>query len=144
MRSISGKLAVGSALDAYDRLSDAEKTNYNAMVAKLTDEFINPREKERFNNKIDFNRRQKGQSLKDFMNEIKRDMKKYSNSPSTLRTAEGIILNPEREAQGVRRFIRGMRDAQGLRLGLLGASHSPYLRGFGKDIGPRHQSRHPI
>ena len=74
VRSISGKLSVGSALDAYNRLEDPDKTNYERLVAKLTEEFVDPAEKRRFNEDMSYNKRQKSQSLKKFMQEIKKDM----------------------------------------------------------------------
>ena len=49
LRSISGKLSVGSALDAYDRLEDADKANYDRLITKLTEEFVDPAEKRLFN-----------------------------------------------------------------------------------------------
>ena len=36
VRSISGKFSVGSALDAYNRLEDPDKTDYDRLITKLT------------------------------------------------------------------------------------------------------------
>ena len=57
VRSIEGKLEVGTALDAYDRLTIDEKKSYKLMVQKLTEEFIDPHEKRKFNERHDYNRR---------------------------------------------------------------------------------------
>ena len=114
VRSIPGKLAVGSALDAYNRLSDDVKQNYDQLVAKLTEEFTDPKAKRKFNARSDYNIRKKGQSLKDFAEDIKKDMTRYSYSPAMVYTATGdSIPNPEREKEGVRRFIEGIRDERG-------------------------------
>ena len=48
VRSISGKLSVGSALVAYNRLFDVDKDDYEKLIAKLTEEFIDPAEKRKF------------------------------------------------------------------------------------------------
>lgn len=114
VRSIAGKLAVGSALDAYNRLSFDEKSNYDMLISRLTEEFIDPRAKKKFNACLHYNVRQKRQFLKDFMQEVIKDMGRYSYVPATVLDATGDeIPNPERETQGVRRFIEGMRDFKG-------------------------------
>ena len=112
--SIPGKLAVGSALDAYNRLDDADKTDYDRLVSKLTEEFTDPRAKRRFNASQKYNIRQKNQTLKDFTESIKKDMNRYSFIPARIYSANGdLIPNPEREQDGVRRFIAGIRDEKG-------------------------------
>ena len=114
LRLIPGKLALGEALDAYDRLTPEEKADYGTMVARLKEEFTDPRAEKRFNENTSYNKRKKGQALKAFMQEIKRDMKRYSDTPATVYRAGGVVIaNPEREKQGVRRFIRGIRDIDG-------------------------------
>ena len=114
LRLIPGKLALGEALDAYDRLTPEEKADYGTMVARLKEEFTDPRAEKRFNENTSYNKRKKGQTLKAFMQEIKRDMKRYSDTPATVYGAGGVVIaNPEREKQGVRRFIRGIRDIEG-------------------------------
>ena len=65
VRSIAGKLSVGSALDAYNRLSYDEKIDYDTLIARLTEEFTDPRAKKKFNALMHYNLRKKGQSLKD-------------------------------------------------------------------------------
>ena len=114
VRSLPGKLAVGSALDAYNRLNDGDKMVYDRLVAKLSEEFIDPRAKRKFNASEKYNIRKKNQSIKDFADQIKKDMSRYSYSPATVYTATGdSIPNPEREKEGVRRFIEGIRDERG-------------------------------
>ena len=114
VRSISGKLSVGSALNAYNRLKDDDKNNYANLVERLTEEFTDPRAKKRFNACMHYNTRKKGQSLKDYMQAIIKDMDRYSYTPANVvSVAGGIIPNPERETQGVRRFIEGIRNERG-------------------------------
>ena len=114
VRSIAGKLSIGSALDAYNRLSYDDKIEYDTLVARLTEEFTDPRAKKKFNARMHYNLRKKGQSLKDFMQDIKKDMGRYSYvQPTVLDAAGEIVPNPERETQGVRRFIEGMRNEKG-------------------------------
>ena len=114
IRSIPGKLSVGSALDAYNRLDDADKSDYDRLVSKLTEEFTDPRAKRRFNASQRYNVRQKNQTLKDFVETIKKDMNRYSHIPAKIYSANGdLIPNPERERDGVRRFIEGIRDEKG-------------------------------
>ena len=114
VRSISGKLAVGSPLNAYNRLTTADKKDYKKLVARLTEEFTDPREKKRFNACSHYNVRKKKQSLKDYMQAIIKDMDRYSYTPANIITvAGGIVPNPERETQGVRRFIEGIRNEKG-------------------------------
>ena len=114
VRSLCGKLAVGSPLDAYNRLSDDDKKSYKRLVARLTEEFADPRAKKRFNACSHYNTRKKGQSLKEFMQAIKRDMARYSFTPANIISVTGgVVPNPERETQGVRRFIEGIRNEKG-------------------------------
>ena len=123
VRSIAGKLQVGSALNAYNRLAEDDKNSYSALVQKLTEEFVDPHEKRRFNECHNYNKRKKGQTLKEFMHCIIKDMNRYSCLPDEILTAlPGIgnaaatttmMPNPEKEKQGVRRFRAGMRDQHG-------------------------------
>ena len=123
VRSIEGKLKVGTALNAYNRLAEDDKKSYSALVQKLTEEFVDPHEKRRFNECHNYNKRKKGQSLKDYMQGIIEDMNRYSCLPDEILTAvpavgnaaatTTMIPNPEKEKQGVRRFRAGMRDQQG-------------------------------
>ena len=119
VRSISGKLSVGSALVAYNRLFDVDKDDYEKLIAKLTEEFIDPAEKRKFNGNISFNRRKKGQTVKEFMHEVKKDMNRYSTIADkiSVSTADGAAMvsvsNPAKEREGVRRFRAGMRNKNG-------------------------------
>ena len=114
VKSISSRLEVGSALDAYNRLDPQDKTNYEALVQRLTEEFIDPHEKGRFNENIRYNIRKKGQALKDFMQAVKRDMNRYSDLPDEVYDRAGAAsANPEKIRQGVRRFRAGIRTAKG-------------------------------
>ena len=116
IRSIAGKLAVGTALDTYNRLTEEEKASYDQMVARLTEEFTDPSDKLEFRKKLDYNKRKKDQKLKDFMQEIKRDMTRYSGVPDKILVAGGgTEENPEKERQGVRRFKAGLRTKTGRR-----------------------------
>ena len=114
VRSISGKLTPGAALDAYERLTEAEQNNYDQLVRRLNEEYTDPRVKQRFNDHKDFNKRKKGQSLKEFAEVIKRDLKRYSDIPETIFTVTGgIVQNPAREKDGIKRFVKGMRNERG-------------------------------
>ena len=112
---IGGQLSVGTALDAYIRLEPDEKADYSLLVKKLTEEFVDPLEARNFNENLRFNKRKVGQSLKDFEQAIKKDMKRYSTLPEKVRNAAGDadVDNPEYERQGVRRFRMGYRDREG-------------------------------
>ena len=112
--SISGKLSVGPALNTYNLLCDDDKKNYERLVARLTEEFTDPRAKRKFNACMHYNVRKKNQSLKDFMQTIIKDIGRYSHMPATIvSVAGGLVPNPEREMQGVRRFIEGIRNEKG-------------------------------
>ena len=115
IRSISSKLQSGTALDTYTRLSAAEKADYATMVGRLTEEFLDPQEKRKFVNSYGYNKRKKGQSLKEFMQEIMKDMGRYSSIPDTIHRAGIEVPNPAKEAEGVRRFKRGLRTKEGER-----------------------------
>ena len=78
VRSISGKLQSGAALDAYNRLPAATRADFTLLSRALTEEFIDPQEKNRFLEDFAYNKRQKGQSLKDFMQAIIKDQGRYS------------------------------------------------------------------
>ena len=114
VRSISGKLTPGAALDAYERLTDEERNNYDKLITRLTEEFTDPRVKQKFNDNKDFNKRKKGQTLKEYAEVIKRDLKRYSDIPETMYSANGALVpNPARERDGIKRFIKGMRNEEG-------------------------------
>ena len=116
-RCISSKLSVGGALNAYNRLSNAEKNNYDSLVLRLTEEFTDKHEKRCFIEDMEFNKRKKGQKLKDFMQDIIKDMGRYSGLPDKITVGVGAAAveapNEEKERQGVRRFRAGMRNIAG-------------------------------
>ena len=105
VRSISGKLESGPALDAYERLEAAAKTDYEQLVRRLTEEYLDPQEKRKFIENFSYNKRKKGQTIKEFMHEIIKDMNRYSGVP------DGI----PKEKEGVRRFKNGIRDERGMK-----------------------------
>ena len=112
--SISGKLASGAALNTYERLEDAEQSDYDLLIKRLTEEFSDPQAKRRFNARLNYNTRKEGQSIKEFAEEIKIDMNRFSTLQVTVLNARRVeIPNPDREHQEVRRFIEGMRDHKG-------------------------------
>ena len=103
VRSMPGKLSSGTALDTYNQLPDADKTDYNRLIDALTKEFIDPQEKRRFIEDSSYNKRKKGQSLKDFMQEIINDQNRYA----------GMRAGQEKTRDGIRRFRNGIRDRKG-------------------------------
>ena len=117
VKAISSKLSVGPALDAYNRLTEEEQNDYDRLVARLTDEFVDKHEKRHFMENMEYNKRKKGQKLTEFMEVIKRDMGKYSGLPNKVMTGVGLaaVLTPnlEKERQEVRRFRNGMRTYAG-------------------------------
>ena len=60
VRSICGMMSVGRALETYNGLSDTVKEDYAQMVAKLTEEFVDPNEQRKFNDNMAYNKRQSG------------------------------------------------------------------------------------
>ena len=115
VRSISGRLQVGTALDAYHRLTDAEKENYFSIVLKLTEEFTDPQEKQRFQEDFEYTKRKKGQSLKDFAQEVKKDLNRYSDMPDHFNVGQRKVENTAKIREGIRRFRKGIRDRKGKR-----------------------------
>merc|ERR1712212_687212 len=112
-RSISVKLSCGTALDTYTRLPAADKTDYNRLVEALTKEFIDPQERRRFIEDFSYNKRKKGQSLKDFMQEIIKDQNRYSGMRDTIQVGAVAVPNEEKVRNGIRRFKNGIRDRKG-------------------------------
>ena len=112
-RSIPGMLSVGSALDAYNRLTHAEQTDYGLLVSRLTEEFTDKDERYRFRDNIGYNKRKKGQKLIEFAQEIKDDMNRYSSLPDKITQNGTEIANPEKVRESVRRFRSGMRNTKG-------------------------------
>ena len=113
MRSISGKLMSGPALDAYNRLPAATKLDYTLLKTALLDEFVDPQEKTRFQEDFSYNKRKKDQSLKEFMQEIIKDQGLYSDMCDTIGIGAAAVPNQERIRDGIRRFKRGIRNREG-------------------------------
>ena len=113
VKQISSKLHHGTALDTYNRLTADEKDDYETMKSKLTAEFLDPQERRKFMDNFGYNKRKKGQSLKELMQEIIKDMGRYSDMPDTIRQNGVDIPNPAKEKEGVRRFKKGMRTKEG-------------------------------
>ena len=113
LRSISGRLETGTALDAYNCLPDTVKANYTQLVEHLTAEFIDPQKQRRFLEDYSYNKRSKGQSLKDFMQEIKKDQNQYSGMKDEIEVGGVKVLNATKVHDGIRRFKRGIRNRKG-------------------------------
>ena len=113
VRSISGKLTSGPALDAYDRLLAPTKLNYELLKAALLNEFVDPQEKTRFQEDFGFNKRKKDQSLKEFMQEIIKDQGRYSDMRDTIGLGVAAGPNQEKIRDGIRRFKKGIRNKEG-------------------------------
>ena len=113
VKIISGKLKSGAPLDTYNGLTDTEKGDYDQMVSRLTEEFLDPQEKDRFNESFSFNKRKKGQSIKDFIQEIKKDQNRYSGMPDYITVGNDQVENRAKVVDGIRRFRKGMRNRNG-------------------------------
>ena len=113
VRSLSGKLQSGSALDAYHRLPADTKADYNLLQKALTNEFTDPQARNRFLDNKDFNKRKKDQSLKEFIQEIKKDQDRYSGMSDTVGVGAAALPNQEKIKDGIRRFKKGIRDRNG-------------------------------
>ena len=113
VRSISGKLQCGTPLNAYNRLTPAQKDNYADLVKALTDEFLDPQEKRRFIDDTSYNKRNKGESLKDFAQRIREDQNRYGDMLDTVREGENDVPNKAKIKDGIRRFKRGIRTKEG-------------------------------
>ena len=113
VRSISGKLQCGAALDTYNRLEAAVKADYEQLIPKLTEEFLDPQEKMKFIENFSYNKRRKGQSIKEFMQEIIKDMNRYSGMPDNVMVGGASVPNQTKIKEEVRRFKRGIRDVNG-------------------------------
>ena len=113
LRSISGRLETGTALDAYNCLPDTVKANYTQLVEHLTAEFIDPQKQRRFLEDYSYNKRSKGQSLKDFMQEIKKDQNQYSGLKDEIEVGGVKVPNATKVHDGIRRFKKGIRNRKG-------------------------------
>ena len=92
VRSISGKLQCGTPLNAYNRLTQAQKNNYADLVKALTNEFLDPQEKRWFTDDTSYNKRNKGESLKDFAQRIRENQNRYGDMLDTVREGENDEL----------------------------------------------------
>ena len=101
VRSISGKLQSGTALDAYNRLPAATRGDFTLLSEALIEEFIDPQEKNQFLEDFAFNKRQKGQSLKDFMQGIIKDQGRYSRMRDTVGVGAAAVPNEEKIRDGI-------------------------------------------
>ena len=113
VRSISGKLSSGGPLDAYNRLTGAVREEYERLIEALTEEFLNPQKKQRFLANFKFNTRKKGESLKDYMEEIIKDQNRYSGMPDYIGTGNQKVENMTKVKDGIRRFVSGIRTRKG-------------------------------
>ena len=114
VKFIPAKFKSGTALNTYNSLATATKNDYNRLVKALTDEFLDPQEKDRFNENLSYNVRAKGQSIKEFMQDIQRDQNRYSDIPEyVLAAGGGQAKNPTRVKDGIKRFKNGLRDRSG-------------------------------
>ena len=114
VKFIPAKFKSGTALNTYNALPTATKNDYQRLVKALTDEFLDPQERDRFNEDLSYNVRAKGQSIKEFMQDIQRDQNRYSDIPEfVLATGGGQAKNPTRVRDGIKRFRKGLRDRNG-------------------------------
>ena len=113
LKTIPGKLTSGTALDAYNALSTNTKSDYELLIKALTEEFLDPQERERFNNDLGFNKRKAGQTIKEFMQEIIKDQNTYSDIPEFIGTGDARVKNPQRVKDGLKRFKKGLRNKRG-------------------------------
>ena len=115
VRSISGKLQCGTALDAYNSIPPADKVDYDRLVERLTGEFIDPQEQQRFLEDFAYNKRTKGQTLAEFMQQIKKDQNKYSGMKDVITVGAAQVANTAKIHNGIRRFKKGIRSKEGLK-----------------------------
>ena len=84
------------------------------MVKLLTEEFLDPKEKQRFLEDFSYNKRKKGQSLRDFVQDIRKSQNKYSGMPDTFPGPNNTkVVNKAKVADGIRRFCKGIRNRKG-------------------------------
>ena len=113
VKIISSKLKSGAPLDTYNGLTNTEKGDYDQMVSRLTEEFLDPQEKDRFNESLSFNKRKKGQSIKNFIQEIKKDQNRYSGMPDFISVGDDQVPNRAKIVDGIQRFRKGIRNRNG-------------------------------
>ena len=113
VRAISGKLKPGTPLDTYNRLPAAITANYARLVERLTQEFLDPGEKRKFLRNFSFDKRKKGQSIQEFMQQIVNHQNRYSGMPDKITVGNSSVDNNAKVKDGIRRFLTGMRDKRG-------------------------------
>ena len=67
----------------------------------------------KFIENFSYNKRRKGQSIKEFMQEIIKDMNRYSGMPDNVMVGGASVPNQTKIKEEVRRFKRGIRDVNG-------------------------------
>ena len=113
VRAISGKLKPGTPLDTYNRLPVDVKGNYARLVERLTQEFLDPGEKRKFLRDFSFDKRKKGQSIQEFMQQIVNHQNQYSGMADKITVGNNSVDNVAKIRDGIRRFLTGMRDKKG-------------------------------
>ena len=122
VRSLPGKLKPGSALETYERLPVATKEDYTLLTEALASEFVDPQQKARFLENFAYNKRKKGQSLKEFMQEIIKDQNRYSGMRDTV----------EKIRDGIHRFKKGMERLMQTRPAICAITYSGMRISIGK------------
>ena len=102
VKTIPGKLTSGTALDAYNDLPTDTKSEYNLLIKALTDEFLDPQERDRFNDNLGYNKRKADQTIKQFIHEIIKDQNTYSKIPEIIGTGNARVKNPQRIKDGIK------------------------------------------
>ena len=97
----------GKKLQLHEETSDA------TPVTEPMENWSDSEEKGKFVENLDYNKRKKGQSLKEFRYEIEGDMERYSDIPNMVRQEGANVPNPAKEREEVRRFQRGLRTKHG-------------------------------
>ena len=114
VQGISGKLKPGTPLDTYNRIPEDIKANYDQLVEKLTQEFLDPQEKRKFLRDFSFNKRKRGQSIQEFKQEIMNHQRRYSDlGADKIMVGQDSVDNEAKVRDGIRRFMTGMRDKNG-------------------------------
>ena len=114
VQGISGKLKPGTPLDTYNRIPEDIKANYDQLVEKLTQEFLDPQEKRKFLRDFSFNKRKRGQSIQEFKQEIMNYQRRYSDlGADKIMVGQDSVDNEAKVRDGIRRFMTGMRDKNG-------------------------------
>ena len=113
VRSMSGKLKPGTPLDTYERLPGEVQGDYKRLTESLTREFLDPQEKRKFLKDFGYDKRKKGQSIKEFMQAIVNHQNRYSDMPDKIVVGQASVENATKVRDGIRRFMTGMRDKKG-------------------------------